>query len=185
MDFNGIHCGGIIKEDTINGPGMRTSIFISGCINRCKNCFNKELWDPKYGREFNQELFNEIMEAVSSPLIRGITLLGGDPLYYKNVIGVGKFIKEYKKYLKENNMLDKDNIIIYTGYKLENLVGRRRYRLYLLEILKNSDILIDGKFEESLKDLNLKFRGSSNQRIIDLKRSFKEDKIIIIPDEEL
>ena len=183
--FDSLYCGGLIFEDTANGPGIRTSIFISGCANKCPKCFNKELWDPNHGIRFTEKVFNKIMKSLKTPYVKGITLLGGDPLYDKNVVGVSMFIDEFKHYLRNNNMQDKDHIIIYTGYQLEKLCHRMSHRQYLMNILRKSDILIDGKYIDKLKSPELKFRGSSNQRIIDLKKSFKEDKVVIIPEEEI
>lgn len=175
-----MYYSGIIPEDVVNGLGCRVSIFISGCDNKCEDCFNKELWDYNYGKKFSNFTFNDIVKYVRNPLIKGITLLGGDPLSERNAQDVLKFILRYKKYVhkhEDNGYKDKDNIWIYSGYTYEELMNRDSITR---EILQNCDVLVDGPFIKDLKDLSLKFRGSSNQRVIDLKQSIFSNKIILL-----
>lgn len=176
---------GIIPEDIANGLGCRVSIFISGCDNKCPGCFNSELWDYNYGKKFSNFTFNDIVKYIRNPLIKGITLLGGDPLSLKNVPDVLKFILRYKKYVekhKADGCFGKDNIWIYSGYTYEELINRNDNDTQ--QILENCDVLVDGRFEQENKHLGLKFRGSSNQRIIDLKKTIKNNKIILLDLEE-
>lgn len=175
---------GIIPEDIANGTGCRVSIFISGCDNRCDGCFNKELWDYNNGKKFSNFTFNDIVKYIRNPLIKGITLLGGDPLSEKNAPDVLKFILRYKRYVekhKTDGCENKDNIWIYSGYIYEDLIFRDETTK---QILENCNVLVDGPFIKDLKNLSLKFRGSSNQRIIDLKESFKQNKTIVVQFEE-
>lgn len=175
-----MYYSGIIPEDVANGLGCRVSIFISGCDNKCEGCFNKELWDYNYGKKFSNFTFNDIVKYVRNPLIKGITLLGGDPLSEKNAEDVLQFILRYKKYVhkhEDNGCKNKDNIWIYSGYTYEELMSRDDITR---KILQNCDVLVDGPFIKDLKDLSLKFRGSSNQRVIDLKNSIASDKIILL-----
>lgn len=176
---------GIIPEDTANGLGCRVSIFISGCDNKCPGCFNSELWDYNYGKKFSNFTFNDIVKYIRNPLIKGITILGGDPLSLKNVPDVLKFILRYKKYVekhKDDGCFGKDNIWIYSGYTYEELINRHDDETN--QILENCDVLVDGRFEEKNKHLSLKFRGSINQRIIDLKNTIKNNKIVLLDLEE-
>lgn len=175
-----MYYSGIVPEDVVNGLGCRVSIFISGCDNKCEGCFNKELWDYNYGKKFSNFTFNDIVKYVRNPLIKGITLLGGDPLSERNAPDILKFILRYKKYVhkhEDNGYKDKDNIWIYSGYTYEELMNRDNITK---EILRNCDVLVDGPFIKDLKDLGLKFRGSSNQRVIDLRSSIFSNKIILL-----
>lgn len=148
--------GRINKTDVANGPGVRVSLFVSGCRNRCKGCFNPETWDFNYGKEFTIKTIEEIDNALNSEHIAGLTILGGDPMEPENYNTVWYLCFLYK-YLYPDK-----TIWIYTGYTYEYV------SLKYPEILDYIDVLVDGPFIESKKDISLKFRGSSNQRIIDI-----------------
>lgn len=150
MNYNAI-----VKDDLINGEGARVSLFISGCSHGCKGCFNEETWDYRFGHEFTDEVLNELLTALDKPYISGLSLLGGDPLMKKNIDEVLKICSVFKSRFPQKNLW------CWTGYTLEEVKSN-----HAAEILKYADVLIDGKFIEELKDLNLPFRGSSNQRIL-------------------
>lgn len=158
------------KFDASNGPGIRTSIFVSGCEHKCPGCWSPEAHDFKYGKDinFNNAFRKEIYEAACSDKVNGLSILGGDPLHYNNVYQVAKLIKGIKEKDHRYNNGEKD-IWIWTGYDFEELIERKnKYSNYILE---NCDVMVDGKFIQELKDLRLMYRGSSNQRIIDLRTS--------------
>lgn len=154
--------------DVANGEGVRVSLFVSGCSHHCKGCFNKELWKYSAGQEFTYETINEIINLCSKSYISGLSLLGGEPLDPKN-IGWTKLLAQFFKRYYPNK-----TIWCYTGYVWENIKG--------FDILKYIDILVDGQFVEDLKDPRLKFRGSSNQRIIDVKKSLETGNVIVRKD---
>lgn len=163
----------IKKCDVANGPGVRVSIFVSGCNHHCKGCFNKEAWDFNYGQEFTEDTINEILEAMRPNYISGLTLLGGEPFEPINQKGLLKLVRKVKK-----EYPDKD-IWAYSGYLFDkDIIGRQVKQLEeTRELLSYIDVLVDGKFVENLKNPNLFFRGSSNQRVIDVKESLEYDKI--------
>ncbi len=164
----------IKKNDISNGSGVRTSIYVSGCRNFCKGCFNKETWDFKYGQEFTDETLKEIIDSADFNHIQGLTILGGEPLEPENQEMVLKVIKEFKK-----NYPKKD-IWLFSGYLFDEQIKKWRQELpYTDEIIKNIDVLVDGRFDEDLKDIDLGFRGSSNQRIIDVKKTLETNEIIL------
>jgi len=145
----------IKKVDIANGPGVRVSLFVSGCRNHCKGCFNPETWDFDYGRPFTRETEDEIIEALRPSWIQGLSILGGEPTEEENAAVLIPFLKRVRAALP-----DKD-IWLYSGYTYEALRGK--------EILTLADVLVDGPFLLELKDAGLAFRGSRNQRIIDLR----------------
>ena len=145
----------IKKVDIANGPGVRVSLFVSGCRNHCKGCFNPETWDFDYGRPFTRETEDEIIEALRPSWIQGLSILGGEPTEEENAAVLIPFLKRVRAALP-----DKD-IWLYSGYTYEALRDK--------EILTLVDVLVDGPFLLELKDAGLAFRGSRNQRIIDLK----------------
>ena len=145
----------IKKVDIANGPGVRVSLFVSGCRNHCKGCFNPETWDFDYGRPFTRETEDEIIKALRPSWIQGLSILGGEPTEEENAAVLIPFLKRVRAVLP-----DKD-IWLYSGYTYEALRDK--------EILTLVDVLVDGPFLLELKDAGLAFRGSRNQRIIDLK----------------
>ncbi len=161
--------GEIKNYDIANGEGVRVSLFVSGCTHHCKGCFNEETWNFHYGKPFTEETEAEILEALSHEFINGLSLLGGEPFEKQNQRVLLPFLKKVKK------LYPQKDIWCYTGYTFENdLLCESRARCECTdEMLKNIDVLVDGEFIEKLKDISLPFRGSSNQRIIDVKRSIE------------
>ena len=157
----------IRKYDIANGPGVRTTIFLTGCTLNCKNCFNKEYQNFHFGKVFDEKAFEEVMDCLSDANISGLSVLGGEP--FDNLEGLKEFITKVRA------KSEKD-IWIYSGYTFEELLEKDG----AMDVLKNIDVLVDGRFVEDLKDLKLKFRGSSNQRIVDVKRTLEEDKILLM-----
>lgn len=145
----------IVKDDLINGTGVRVSLYVSGCSHGCPGCFNESAWDYRSGSFFDQEQIDIIKQELSKSYTEGLTLLGGDPLMPKNISTVIELCKIVK-----SDFPDK-NIWCWTGYTLDEIQSN-----HAGEILKYIDVLIDGKFVEELKDLSLPFRGSTNQRIL-------------------
>lgn len=175
---------GIIKSDIADGPGVRVGVFLSGCPHHCPGCFNQELWDYNYGEPFIiEETPPKIKELLSRPCISGISILGGEPMCDENVQATWMLIHAAHYYGKD--------AWLYTGYTLEELYNRM-LRPYVSEttsefiadsciflILKTVDVLVDGRFEQSLADKRLQFRGSSNQRIIDMPATIKSGHIVL------
>ena len=165
----------IKKTDIANGEGVRVSLFVSGCRRGCKNCFNKIAWDFGYGKPFTEEVEEEIIAALSPSYIAGLTLLGGDPMEPENQRALLPFVKKVRARLPQKN------IWCYTGYtfKAGAIEEPQANCEATRELISLIDVLVDGRFEESLKDIRLKFRGSSNQRVIDVKRSISENNIVL------
>lgn len=165
----------IKKADVANGVGVRVSIFVSGCRHACKNCFNQELWNFNYGKEFTEKEIEKIIKEMDHSYIAGLTLLGGEPLEHVNQQGLLPLVKKVKEKFPNKN------IWCYTGFTFETDVLDRMCKDWneTRELLSYIDVLVDGKFEEDKKDLKLKFRGSSNQRIIDVQKSLKENRTVL------
>lgn len=142
----------IRKMDISNGEGVRVSLFVQGCSFHCKNCFNQETWDFNGGKEFTQKEFDLLMNLCNNPYIRGCSLLGGEPLHPNNIETVTQITKTFKE------LYPQKDIWLWTGYTFEDYVKDK-------EITKYADVIVDGRFVDELKDLSLRFRGSSNQRI--------------------
>ena len=155
----------IRKMDISNGPGVRVSIFMQGCTFNCKGCFNQETHDFDGGKPFTKDIIRTVLELSESPNIKGISILGGEPLHIKNADGTLKLAHEFKEKYKDKN------IWVWTGFLFEDLK-----KLY---DLSDIDVLVDGQFKEELHNPTLKWKGSSNQRVIDVKRSLKEEKIVL------
>ncbi|MBE6727532.1 MAG: anaerobic ribonucleoside-triphosphate reductase activating protein [Ruminococcaceae bacterium] len=164
----------IKKFDIANGPGVRVSLFVSGCRHYCKNCFNKEAWDFNYGKPFDEAVIEEIVKAVKPSHINGFTLLGGEPFEPENRIGLLPLLRRLKKEIPQKE------IWCFTGFDFEKdlLNGNPGDKKTIDEMLSLIDVLVDGKFVEELKSPALIFRGSSNQRIIDVKTSIKSQKAV-------
>ena len=159
---------GFYDESISNGLGWRAVLFVSGCPHNCPGCHNKIAQDYNYGQEFNkEEIINRICE---NSILKGITISGGEPLCKENIAEVADFIQDVKKVRPEFN------VWCYSGYTMEQLQARNDETTD--KLLKEIDVLVDGRFIESQKKQNLKFRGSANQRIIDVPESLKEHKII-------
>jgi anaerobic ribonucleoside-triphosphate reductase activating protein len=154
-----VNYGKIKPLDIANGPGIRVSIFVSGCRNRCKGCFNPETWDFEYGQKFYGEAMYELEKMLENEHVAGLSILGGDPFEPENRETVEFICRQVKA------AFPRKTIWVWTGYDFleDGLID--------LPVMKYIDVLVDGRFEESLKDLRLKWRGSSNQRVIDVKKS--------------
>ena len=162
--------------DIANGEGVRISLFVSGCTHRCKNCFNQVAWDFHYGEVFDAEIQNKIIKELSSGYIAGLSLLGGEPFEPVNQEGLVPLLRKWRSELPGKD------VWCYTGCVLEkDLLAPSRWRTsFTDEMLSMIDVLVDGPFVESLKDISLKFRGSSNQRIIDLNAR-RQDAVASAP----
>lgn len=162
------------KHDVANGTGIRVSLFVSGCTHHCKGCFNPETWDFGFGSVYTDETEKEILSALDSEYIKGLSLLGGEPMEPENLPVLLELVKKVREKYPEKT------IWCYTGYDFEkDILGyMQETRPEVLPFLKNIDVLVDGEFKEELKDLRLKFRGSSNQHIIDVIRSLEENKTV-------
>lgn len=154
----------IRKYDVANGVGVRTVLFVSGCSHKCRGCFNEEYQDFRYGEEWNKEVEDQVVEYVSDKNVRGLTVLGGEPMQQvmdRDLVTLLKRVKEETG--KE--------IWLFSGYTLEQILEDNRRK----EILSYCDVLVDGPFVEGLKDFKLRFRGSSNQRILDVQKSIESN----------
>ncbi|MBQ8002756.1 MAG: anaerobic ribonucleoside-triphosphate reductase activating protein [Clostridia bacterium] len=165
----------IKKHDIANGTGVRVSLFVSGCTHHCKGCFNPETWDFSYGEPFTEKTENEIITALSHDYISGLSLLGGEPFEPSNQAVLAPFLTRVKA------LFPAKDIWCYSGYNFEAdmLTGKLGDSSVTDEMLKNIDILVDGEFVESLKDISLRFKGSSNQRIIDVQKSLETDTLVL------
>ncbi len=162
MYYSDIH-----RRDIANGTGVRVSLFVSGCTHRCRGCFNPETWDFKNGQPFTEETENELLDLLAPDYIEGLTLLGGEPMEPENQRALLPFLRRVRAAYPHKS------IWCYTGYTYErDLLAPSRARCEATdEMLSLIDILVDGEFIESEKDISLAFRGSRNQRIIDLKKT--------------
>ena len=148
-----------------DGPGIRVSIFMQGCTFNCKNCFNQETHDFEGGKEFNTDTIKQVLDLCDNDTIKGLSILGGEPLHPKNIEGTTKLAKEFKEKYPNKNLW------MWTGFSFDKELKDK-------EVLNYVDVLVDGRYEENLHDPTLKWRGSSNQRVIDVQESLKEGKII-------
>jgi anaerobic ribonucleoside-triphosphate reductase activating protein len=152
--------------DISNGPGVRVSIFMQGCEFRCENCFNPETWDFRGGKEFTDSTIKEILDYADKDHIEGLSILGGEPLHPKNIEGTARLAKAFKERYPNKN------VWVWTGYLFEELSKDE-------EVFKYIDVLVDGRYVDELHDFNLKWRGSSNQRVIDIEKSLKANEIVL------
>ena len=163
--------------DIANGEGVRISLFVSGCTHRCKNCFNEIAWDFNYGQAFDCAVQESILKELGSSFIAGLSLLGGEPLEPQNQEALYPFLKEVKRRYPDKK------IWCYTGFVLDEkdgtLTNKGKNTSYTKEIISLIDVLVDGPFVEELKDIRLKFRGSSNQRIIDVKKTLEKGECVL------
>lgn len=155
----------IRKMDIANGPGIRVSIFMQGCTFNCKGCFNPDTHSFTGGKEFNDGEIEKIIRLASKEYIKGLSILGGEPLHKKNVDGTLKLAKIFKEKYPEKD------IWVWSGFLYEDLVKNHN--------LKDIDVLVDGKYDQDLYNPTLKYRGSANQRVIDIKKSLKKNKIVL------
>lgn len=176
-----MYYGALKKTDIANGPGVRVSLFVSGCTHHCKECFNPETWDFTYGEEYTDKVMAEIMEALEPDYIQGITVLGGEPFEPSNQRELLPLYHAIRSKYPEKT------IWVYSGYTLEtDLLQESRARIDITdEILSLIDVLVDGEFVLEKKNISLKFRGSENQRIINLPESLAAGETILLPDDEI
>lgn len=166
--------GEIKNYDIANGEGVRVSLFVSGCTHRCKGCFNSDTWDFAYGNPYTSETENNIINMLRPNYINGLSLLGGEPMEPENQRILIKLLRRVKK------EFPKKDIWCYTGYTFEELISGGRARCECTdEFLSYIDVLVDGKFILERKNISLAFRGSENQRIIDIPQTFLNGKIIL------
>lgn len=163
--------------DIANGPGVRVSLFVSGCTHRCKGCFNEVAWDFHYGEPFTQQTIDQILEMLAPEHIQGLTLLGGEPFDPRNQQDVVLLLRQVKRKFPDKT------IWAFTGYLFDEILswcsGPQKVTR---EYLEHLDVLVDGPFVEAKKNLSLRFRGSENQRIIDVPRSLAEDRVVLWED---
>ena len=158
----------IRKMDISNGPGVRVSIFMQGCEFHCKNCFNAETWNFKGGKEFTDETINRVLELSEKDYVAGLSILGGEPMHPKNIDGTIELAREFKK------KFPKKTVWVWSGFLYDDIMERNK------EVFDYIDVLVDGPYDENLRDLTLHFRGSSNQRIIDLPTSIKNHSVCLL-----
>ena len=156
----------IRKMDISNGPGVRVSIFMQGCQFHCKNCFNPETWEFEGGKEFTEETIQKVLDLCQKNEIKGLSILGGEPMHPTNIEGTTKLAKAFKEKYPDKT------IWAWSGFKFEDLKDK--------DVFQYIDVLVDGQYKDELHDPTLKWRGSSNQRVIDIKESLKENKTVIL-----
>ncbi len=157
--------------DVANGPGIRTSVFVSGCTRHCKECFQPQTWDFDYGQPFTQEVINQILDSLKPSYVAGLTVLGGEPFEPQNQEAVADLLMQAKEAFPNKSFW------AFTGYTIEELTAPTAK-----EILSYLDVLVDGPFQIEKKDLTLRFRGSSNQRLIDLKKTRQAGTLVLWDD---
>ena len=157
----------IRKMDISNGPGVRVSVFMQGCSFHCKNCFNPETWDLEGGKEFTDETIEKVLELCSKEHVKGLSILGGEPMHPKNIDATTKLAKAFKEKYPNKNLW------VWSGFEFDKDSKGK-------EVLNYIDVLIDGVYKDELHDPTLKWRGSSNQRVIDVQKSIKEGKVVML-----
>lgn len=155
----------IRKMDIANGPGIRVSIFMQGCAFHCKNCFNSDTWDFNGGKEFTDETIVKVIDLCKEDHVKGLSILGGEPLHPMNIEGTTELARTFKE------IYPNKNIWLWSGFTFEQVKDK--------EIMKYIDVMVDGQYVDELHSPILKWKGSSNQRVIDVQKSLKQDKIII------
>lgn len=161
--------------DVANGPGVRTSLFVSGCSHHCPGCFNEIAWDFNYGKPFTQDTIDSIIESLKPDYIQGLTLLGGEPFEYSNQKGLLTLVRQVREVLPQKD------IWCFTGFLFDKDIIENMCKKWkeTNELLSYIDVLVDGRFVEELKNLNLKFKGSENQRTILVNESLKSGNVIL------
>ena len=159
----------IRKMDISNGPGVRVSIFMQGCAFHCKNCFNPETWDFKGGKEFTDETIEEVLKLCSPSHIKGLSILGGEPMHPNNIEGTTKLAKKFKERFPDKTIWS------WSGFLFDQIKDN--------EVFKYIDVLVDGQYVDELHDFTLDWRGSSNQRVIDVKKSLKKGEVVLYKEE--
>ena len=169
-----MNVAGIKKTDIANGAGVRVSLFVSGCTHHCKNCFNPDTWDFGYGEPYTAETEQMLIESLRPSYIRGLTLLGGEPFEPANQRTLVQLLRRVRQELPEKN------IWCYSGYTFEELTGSSRARCEVTdEMLELLDVLVDGEYVDALRNIRLKFRGSENQRILDVQASLRMGSAVL------
>ena len=153
--------------DISDGPGVRVSIFMQGCTFHCKGCFNPETHDFNGGKEFNEETIHKVLELCENENVKGLSILGGEPMHPKNIEGTTRLAKAFKEKFPMKNLW------IWTGFLFDKDLKDK-------EVLKYVDVLVDGQYVDELRNPKLKYSGSSNQRVIDVQKSLKENKIVLV-----
>ena len=166
-----MHDNKIRKMDVSNGPGIRVSIFMQGCTFNCKNCFNPNTHDFNGGKEFNDKTIEKVLELCNQEYIQGLSILGGEPLHPKNIVGSTKLAKSFKEKYPNKTLW------VWTGFNYEYLQNQ--------EIFNYIDVLVDGQYVDELHDFTLKWCGSSNQRVIDIKKSKSNKKVVLYEEKVL
>ena len=152
------------KMDISNGPGVRVSVFMQGCEFHCKNCFNPDTWSFEKGKDFTTGTINEVLNLCSQDYIKGLSILGGEPMHPRNIEGTTQLAKAFKEKYPNKNLW------VWSGFKFdENLKDK--------EVMKYVDVLVDGRYVDEMHNPSLKWKGSSNQRVIDVQKSLKEKKV--------
>lgn len=170
-----MHYGNIKNYDIADGEGVRVTLFCSGCTNRCEGCFQPETWDFCYGKEYTKETEDQLIQMLTNPNIQGLTLLGGDPFEPSNQRTLITLLRRVKQELPTKD------VWAYTGFVYEQdlLEGQRKHTEVTDEMLSYIDVLVDGPFVIDQKDISLYFRGSTNQRVIDMPKTLKSGSVVI------
>ena len=170
-----MHYGNIKNYDNAEGEGVRVTLFCSGCTNRCEGCFQPETWDFCYGKEYTKETEDQLIQMLTNPNIQGLTLLGGDPFEPSNQRTLITLLRRVKQELPTKD------VWAYTGFVYEQdlLEGQRKHTEVTDEMLSYIDVLVDGPFVIDEKDISLYFRGSTNQRVIDMPKTLKSGSVVI------
>ena len=170
-----MHYGNIKNYDIADGEGVRVTLFCSGCTNRCEGCFQPETWDFCYGKEYTKETEDQLIQMLTNPNIQGLTLLGGDPFEPSNQRTLITLLRRVKQELPTKD------VWAYTGFVYEQdlLEGQRKHTEVTDEMLSYIDVLVDGPFVIDEKDISLYFRGSTNQRVIDMQKTLKSGSVVI------
>ena len=166
MNYNKIR-----KMDISNGPGVRVSIFMQGCAFNCKECFNPETHDFNGGKEFNDDTINEILKLCDNKNVKGLSILGGEPMHPKNVEGTAKLAKTFKEKFPDKN------VWVWSGFQFDKDLKNNEQDK---EALKYIDVLVDGQYVDALRNPTLKWRGSSNQRVIDVQKSLQGNDVVLV-----
>lgn len=171
----------IKRIDIANGTGVRVSLFVSGCNRHCKNCFNKETWDFNYGKQYTKETEIQILDYLKPDYIAGLSILGGEPFEHINQKGILPLVKKVKE------LYPKKNIWCYTGFDFDkDILGKMINEFEeTKELIQYLDVLVDGEFIEELKNSSLWFKGSSNQRVIDVKKSLEKGQIVLVKEKRI
>ncbi len=158
----------IVHDDMLNGDGIRVTLFVAGCTHHCPECQNPQTWDENSGIPFDEDAKNEIIEELRKDYVSGLTFSGGDPLFVGNRVDVTTFARDIK------NLFPNKTIWLYTGYKYEDIKN--------IPVMKYVDVCVDGRYEKDKRDINLKWKGSSNQRVIDVNKSRETESIVLHTD---